>query len=594
MRKIIEILIVTLIIANSITVISTTNIIKNDQIESESSLIYDYFKETYMVPMRDGVRLATDVYLPYKDYPAHGCILIRTPYDKDDIERYLEGQDYFIEDWVSNGWPFVIQDERGLYASEGNPGYFEDSRLDGYDTVEWVAEQDWSNGKIATWGRSAFGINQIEMAGTNPPNLSCQYIGVATSNLYRDICYTGGELRKSFVDYAFSYSEEDFNRVLYNENLTDFWWRFTPEDKQVSVPAILIGGWYDCFSQGTIDAFVDYQYNGEDGAKDNCKLIMGPWTHTQFGYNKTKTGDLTFPENQHDNFSKKMFEDMINQYTMDDGNDFDDWPTVSYYVMGDVDDLEAPGNIWKYSDYWPVDFNETRYYFHGEDLLDDTSPGNNNPITYTYNPLNPVSTRGGNNLVLSQGPKDQSLVENRNDVIVFTSEVLKKPIGVTGQIRAELYVSSDAIDTDFTVKLTDVYPDGRSMLIADGILRMRNRNGFDHWEFIEAGEIYKIEVDLWSTAYIWNEGHQLRVSISSSNSPRFLANSNTGINIHKTIQNPSYKLANNTLHIDSDHPSCIVFPSVHVKSKNIEKSTIGCFEFILKIIERFPILAPLF
>ena len=562
------IFIVMLFIANSITVISTTNIVNKNQIESEFQVNYDYFKETYMVPMRDGIHLATDVYLPYEDYPEHGCILIRTPYNKDDIESYLEGQDYYIEEWLSDGWPFVVQDERGLYASEGEiqiePG---GAYYDGYDTVEWIASQLWSNGKIATWGRSAFGTNQYFMAGSAPPNLACQYVGVATSDVHKDDCFVGGELRKKLLEVWLT--SDVFMQVCQNENFSyNFWGNMTLEDKwqNINVPAIHISGWYDMDPGGAIDAFNGYNCYGGQGALGKSKLIMGPWTHTQFGYNRSKAGDLKYPENQYDTFSRDMFKDMINQYTMDDtSNPFDDWPTVTYYTMGDVNNENATGNEWRYSDVWPITSDETCYYFHENGLLSMDIPGNYNPLTYNYDPENPVPTRGGQNLVLSQGPKDQTSVEDRDDVLLFTSNELTEPVGVTGPIKAILYVSSSCVDTDFTVKLTDVYPDGRSMLISDSIIRMRNRNGRDHWDFMIPGEIYEIEVDLFSTSYVWDTGHKIRVAVSSSNSPRFLANPNTGVSLYDYYQNPTYLVAENTLYINSEYPSCIVFPIVEEK-----------------------------
>jgi len=566
-KKILGIFVCMMLIATAIPVIGDIHTQTLDEKETSkgSSALSTYIMETYMVPMRDDVCLATDVYLPFEGYPPHGCILIRTPYNKDNIEQFLNGQDYDLEEWVDSGWPFVVQDERGLFASEGEPAIEPGGAYyDGYDTAEWVAVQSWSNGKIATWGRSAFGTNQYFMAGSTPPNLSCQYIGVATSDVHKDDCFIGGELRQYLLEAWLE--EEDFLLLCENENFTfDFWGNMTLEDKwqNINVPAIHISGWYDMGPGGSIDGFMGYQYQGGEGALGKSKLIMGPWTHTQFGYNQSSAGDLTYPDNQYDTFSRNMFRDMIDQYTMDDpDNPFDDWPTVTYYTMGDVDDANATGNEWRYADVWPIPAEEICFYFHEEELLSQDEPGDYDPLTYTYDPEDPVPTIGGQNLVLPQGPKDQSPVENRDDVLLFSSPVLTEPVGATGPIKARLFVSSSCVDTDFTVKLTDVYPDGRSMLITDSILRMRNRNGRDHWEFMTPGEIYEIEVDLWSTSYVWNTGHMMRVAVSSSNSPRFLANPNTGGGILQFYQNPTYTVAQNTLYLDSDHPSCIVFPIV--------------------------------
>jgi putative CocE/NonD family hydrolase len=225
--------------------------------------------------------------------------------------------------------------------------------------------------------------------------------------------------------------------------------------------------------------------------------------------------------------------------------------------MGDVDDSSAPGNEWRSATQWPIPYEALHYYFHENGVLSLSPPTDYAPITYRYNPNNPVPTIGGQNLNIARGPYDQRLVENRDDVLVFTSDVLSESFEATGPIKARLYVSSDCPDTDFTVKLTDVYPDGRSMLITDGILRMRNRNGCDHWEFIEPGEIYEIEIDLWSTSYIWNRGHRIRVAVSSSNYPRFLNNPNT---VDPIAKNMTYSIAHNTLYFDTAHSSCIILP----------------------------------
>jgi hypothetical protein len=250
---------------------------------------------------------------------------------------------------------------------------------------------------------------------------------------------------------------------------------------------------------------------------------------------------------------------------MNSTDEFSSWPTVSYYVMGDVDDTRAPGNEWRYADDWPIPSNAVNWYLQSDGDLTTERPGIDDPLAYTYDPSDPVSTIGGKNLYSPAGPYDQSSVENRSDVLVFTSEYLEQPYEATGPVKAQLYVSSDCPDTDFTVKLTDVYPDGRSMLITDGILRMRNRNGQDHWEFMQPEVIYDIEVDLWSTSYIWNTDHQIRVEVSSSNYPRFLNNPNTVDGIGK---NTTVAIAHNVVYVDTDHPSGIIL------SEPIQKTTI--------------------
>jgi predicted acyl esterase len=515
---------------------------------------FPHFKTTYRVPMRDGVELATDVYRPIFRSSPHGTILLKTPYDKDALQIVgLIG--------ILYGWPTVIQDMRGRFASGGIDTVFKNESTDGADTLAWIANQSWSNGKIATIGPSALGITQYCMAAANPPNLACQYVLVASPNLYKHAVFQGGEFRKNLVERWLNGQQSTYilQEILDNENFTlGYWGNVTLDDnwEDVNVPAIHVGGWYDIFTQGTIEAYIGYQHYAGLGAQGKSKLVIGPWTHTGF-FSRTQ-GELTYPRNSLDRFSFRMFQDMIRLYTMNRTDDFSDWPTVSYYVMGDVDTPGAAGNEWRYADDWPIPFTPTQWYFHRDGLLTTNLPGINDPYLYGYDPTDPVPTIGGKNLFSPSGPYDQSLVENRSDVLVFTSPVLEQPYEATGPVTAQLFVSSDCPDTDFTVKLTDVYPDGRSMFITDGILRMRNRNGQDHWEFMEPGTIYEVMVDLWSTSYIWNSGHRIRVEVSSSNYPRFLNNPNT---VDRIGKNTTYSIAHNVVYVDTTHPSCIVLPA---------------------------------
>jgi predicted acyl esterase len=561
MKKIIIMIILILFIS---PVFSATKIdleiSNNNHMEEEQDFHNEYYRplffgKTYMVEMRDGVKLATDVYKPILRFLPHGTILIRTPYNKDELK--ILGVTFSIL-----GWPTVIQDMRGRYASEGNDTVYQNSHTDGPDTLSWIANQRWSNGKVVTAGPSALGINQYFMAGANPENLAGQFIMVATPNLHKHAIFQGGQFRKALVegwleDQGSSYVLE---QIFDNENYSmDFWTNVSLEDnwQYINIPAVHLGGWYDIFLQGIIDGYLGYQNLGGPGAQGKSKLIMGPWTHD--GYIERNQGELFYPRNSLGWWALRMFRDLLIQYTMAESTCFDNWPTVIYYVMGDVEDTNAPGNEWRYSDSWPIPAVQREWYLHEGGLLSTEVSGNYNSISYSYNPINPVPTIGGQNLNIERGPFDQRNVEDRDDVIIFTSNVLTEPYEATGPIKARLYVSSNCSDTDFTVKLTDVYPDGRSMLITDGILRMRNRNGTDHWELIQAGEIYEIEVDLWSTSYIWNIGHRIRIAISSSNYPRFLNNPNTIDGIYK---NSTYKIANNTLYLDINHPSCIILPEI--------------------------------
>jgi len=542
----------------SLAAITNANSIK---LSSNNPFFPLYSKDTYMVEMRDGIHLATDIYFPDNTTKQMGSILIRTPYNKKNMN---------MGDWADAGWPTIVQDMRGRYESEGMDTVFRNAHTDGPDTLEWIASQSWSNGKIATYGGSALGINQYYMAGANPENLACQYIQVATPNLHNHAVFQGGQFRLAMIEGWLKGQNSLFvlPELISHENYTmDYWTNTSLEDNwsDIHVPAIHSGGWYDCFTQGTLNGFMGYQYLGGIGAKGQSKLIMGPWTHGA----SLQAGELQYPENALPDFPFELFVDMIYTFT---GNgeyngpiDYQKWPAVSYYVMGDVEDFDAPGNEWRFSDKWPIASNEQSWYFHNDGSLSIDRSISNEDLTYVYDPTDPVLTVGGQNLNLPRGPYDQRSVENREDVLVFTSSMLEEPYEATGPINASLFVSSNCQDTDFTVKLCDVYPDGRSMLITDGILRMRNRNGLDHWEFMNPEEIYEIKVSLWSTSYIWNVGHKIRVSISSSNYPRFLANPNTKDAIKG---NNTYKVAENTLYIGDAYPSCIILPTIEKQSSN--------------------------
>lgn len=521
----------------------------------------------HMIPMRDDVQLATDVYVKSQIQP-HGVILIRTPYDKNALL-------FLGMNWANNGWPTVIQDMRGRFSSEGNDTVFRNEHTDGPDTLAWIANQPWSNDKVATFGGSALGITQYLTAGANPPQLACQYIQVATPNLYKHAMYPGGQFRKNMVEgwLKGQGSEEVLPELWAHENYTmEYWTNVSLDDnwQDVNVPAIHIGGWYDIFTQGTIDGFLGYQYQGGPGALGKSKLIIGPWTHG--GAGGTTQGELTYPANSVDTFSQTLFWKMVDQYAMNIPTDFDATPAVSYYVMGDVDNASAPGNEWRFADDWPVPSIERAWYLQPNGSLLPTIPAGTMQFTYAYDPTNPVPTRGGGNLLLPAGPYDQRPVENRSDVLVFTSPVVQQPYEATGPITARLFVSSDRSDTDFTVKLTDVYPDGRSMLIIDGILRMRNRKGPDHWELMQPGTIYQVDIDLWSTSYVWNTGHRIRVDISSSNYPRCLNNPNTADGIYK---NTTTLVAQNIVYTDSLHPSCLLLPEIPLNASSHQKDWIS-------------------
>jgi len=243
-------------------------------------------------------------------------------------------------------------------------------------------------------------------------------------------------------------------------------------------------------------------------------------------------------------------------------SEYMDQPPVRYYTMGDVDDPDAPGNVWRTADDWPpVSCVQTSYFFHGDGGLRPHVPGEQGQsLSYDYDPENPVPTVPPDRKVAPlhyRLPIDQRFIENRSDVLVFSTPPLDEPVDVTGRITCHLWASSSARDTDWVVKLADVYPDGRSILILDGALRGRHRVSLEREDFLDPGEVYQFTVDLWSTSIIFNRGHRIRVIVTSSNDPRFDPNPNTG---HAFRSDTDKIVAHNTVYMDSEHPSHVVLP----------------------------------
>lgn len=511
-------------------------------------------KQTVMVPMADGVRLATDVWLPEGDGP-WPVAMARTPYNKDGIKG--EGQN-------ANGIAVVVQDVRGRFASEGEARPFVadgwGEHKDGLDTAKWIVDQPWCNGRIATFGGSAVGITQYLLAGTDPPGLVACYAVVACASLYHGGFFEGGAFRKSLIErwYALAqWPDYAMEEPLAHPTYDDQWRTMDIRTRAgfVKCPIMHVGGWHDIFTQGTIDAFLALQERGGEGARGRQHLVMGPWSHA---VKRTEVGQLQFPANAQWPDGAPDEGRWMASFLLGDGAEMDALPTVWYYVMGDVDDPDAPGNVWRTADGWPPAATETRLYLTEDGGLADSAPTPGS-LAYRYDPQNPVPTVGGRNLVLPSGPHDQRSVESRDDVLVFSTPALDEPVEATGQVTVRLSASSSAKDTDFTAKLTDVYPDGRSMLIADSIIRARFRNGSDREALMQPGEVYEFAIDLGSTSMIFSRGHRIRLAISSSNSPRYEPNPNTGEAWRASSES---QVADQTVYVGGDRASCVVLPVV--------------------------------
>jgi uncharacterized protein len=505
---------------------------------------------TLKIPMRDGVELTTDIYLPNPEAKNLPCILLRGPGGR------LAPSAIMYTDLAKEGFVIAIQDTRSAIDLEGKtlPFYSDGwgKEQDGYDTVQWLAQHPLTNGKIGTLGISNMGITQLLMAPTAPPALKCQYIGVAAASLYHHALFPGGTLLKNQVEgwlnlCAKHPSVLDFvcNQPVYN----NFWEEFNTIKMahQVNVPAVHTGGWFDTFIQGTIDAFVSRQEQGGPNAKGKQKLLIGPWTHRWPAHRKI--GEFDVPalgyQPPYDLSPLRWFDFYLKGLP----NKIETVPAVVYYVMGTFDGSPSSGNVWRTSNMWPVPHQDTPFYLTKEKHLSEKLPPDLNTIlTYQHNIDDPVPTLGGRNLFLDSGPVDQNPIEQRKDVLVFTTEPLKEDVEVTGRVYAKLFFASNSEKTDLAVRLTDVYPDGKSLLIADNLVQTNHVN-HPHQELSKPQEV---EIDLWSTSLVFSKGHRIRVIVSGSNYPRFEKNTkHEGNSIHM-----------HHLNVGTNTPSQIILPIV--------------------------------
>jgi len=514
--------------------------------------------KTVRIAMSDDVHLATDIYLPAGDGP-FPVVFSRTPYGR---VKANEGAANF----AAAGYVAVVQDMRGRFDSEGENlpfiGCGWNEHQDGVETIEWIKKQKWCDGHIGTIGGSAGGITQNLLAGAAPDGLKAQYISVAAASLYSDVSYIGGAFRKADIENWLTNNKFDPRALEINRAhpAYDDYWRksdTTLKFAQMNVPAVHIGGWFDMFAQATINEFVGRQHAGAHGARGAQKLIMGPWTH---GIGKMPAGEMTFPQANkvpEQYSSGRWFE----HYLSGTVNGVEKEPAVAYYVMGDTSTLGAPGNEWRYAADWPIPAKETAAFFtcDGKLTFEKPSASDDSRVKFAFDPANPCPTVGGNNLTIARGPMNQNKIEARSDVVLFTSAPLTEPVEVTGRVKAKVFVASTAVDTDLSVRLCDVYPDGKSYLIAEGILRLRYRNSFEKPELLKPGKIEGVTVDCWSTSIIFNRGHCIRATITSSNYPRFDVNPGTG---QPWVDSGTKVLQKNAIYCDAMHASCLLLPVV--------------------------------
>ncbi len=528
--------------------------------KSQLSPVYD------SIPMRDGKKLAMTLFNP------SGCsscptILIQTPYNRLYFETIGLPLNVGFNINAFN-YNIVIVDWRGFYGSAAALGTgLPDRGEDGYDAVQWISAQSWSNGKVGTWGPSALGKCQFQTAKKNPPNLVCAVPLVAGPQTEYQEYYPGGVYRTEYVEQldALGYG---LSPVVLSYPVYNFVWTSTENSNfypdSIRVPTFMIGGWYDHNTELMVNFFNAIR-STTTGVQNDHRFLVGPWVHGGSGIafvGSSIQGELSYPNAADWNDSLAL---MFFDYHMRGiANGWNTTPYVQYYQMGE--------NVWQNSSTWPpAGLSNINLFMHDNGLLNEVSPSAvSGSLNINYNPLDPSPTIGGSTLRsdLDQGPYDQlPLVESRGDILSFTSVELGSPVILKGNVQAHLKVSSNKKDTDFAVRLTDVYPDGRSMLLVDGIRRMRFRDGFlaSDTSIMSAGAIYDCIIDLPTTSITFLTGHKIRVDITSSIYPKYNRNDNSGGMMYPSLNgdslvNPSSAL--NTIYLNSVNSSYISLPLV--------------------------------
>jgi predicted acyl esterase len=504
-----------------------------------------------MVAMRDGVKLATTVYLPDGDGP-WPLVLNRTPYDK-------AGAGSQAANWTNNGYVFAAQDCRGRFASEGDYVAFEHDMNDGYDSIEWLAAQDFSNGKIGVAGGSAVGMTANLAAAADPPHLVAAYVVVAHNSLFYQTYFQGGVFREDLAGgwlTAIGVGEQvpGFRaRPVMDER-----WKKTDlvhHIQNIDIPMYNVVGWYDIFQQGGLDNFMALQYAGADGAQGNQKVLIGPTGHGPL------SGDLEYPQANRPDEQMRWFD----YWLKGEDNGIMDEPAVQYYMMASArKDAASRKNGWVEAKSWPPQSDTVRFFLQDGLGLSSAAPtSSDSTTTYAFDPDDPVPTFGGQNILIPRGPMDQRSVGERGDYLRFVSEPLEEDLIVAGKIDVELFAATDGPDTDFMVKLVDVYPDGYEALVVDAPIRARYRDGrrAEDVRMMQPGEAAKLDIDLWSVALTFEKGHRIAVHVTSSNFPRFAVNPNTGEAPGRTLGEP--RIANNTVFHEADRASAILLPVVN-------------------------------
>ena len=553
----------------------------------------DTLVEDVTITMRDGVNLLMDIRLPEGDWP-FPVILWRSPYDKKSITRGA------AEMYVKAGFATVGQDCRGRYKSEGEWDPFRYEARDGEDTVEWIGKQEWCNGKIGLAGGSYLGFTQCINAPNGSKYLATMNPIVPWGNTYHDCIYWGGALRMHLTFYwggimqlgklglpVPHYQDEKLFETLplqewdkclgvevpylrdwvAHPTHDDYWRDHEVGDKieNVQIPALYFGGWFDIFQNGVIDYWNAVRTRAKsEEARKRQYLIMGPWAHGISPGNGV-VGDLKFGSDSNINPGLLSLE-WYKETLLGEDHGFSTRAPLRIFVMG--------ANVWRDEYEWPLARTQYRNLYLGASEPANSAFGGGtltwekggdalDTDTFVYDPTNPVPTHGGALLSGEYGPREQFEIEERDDVLVYSTEILEETVEVTGPIRLVLYAASTAPDTDFTGKLIDVCPDQYGdevpYAITDGILRASFRESDTHPTPIEPGKVYRYEINLGATSNAFRPGHRIGIQVSSSNFPRFDRNPNTG---HPFGSDDILVSATQTIHHSEVYASHLVLPVI--------------------------------
>lgn len=551
------------------------------------------------VPMRDGTTLYADVYHPVGEgrYPV---LITRTPYGKQ-----RDGIHANLLDFARRGYAVVAQDVRGRFESEGKWDPFRFEAKDGHDTVEWAAKQPWSNGKVGMFGGSYLGNVQWQAAVEAPPSLAAIFPVVASTSLYHNTWYHGGAFKlgltvgwgvvrnprrvmypmtlqidpitpdewkyetalwglplRTLDQAVIGQTVPHFRDWVQHNTYDDYWQSISVEERfeKIKVPAHVHGGWFDLLLGGTLNGYTGMRkHGGTPEARKGTRMTVGPWGHGP----SRKFGDVDFgPDANRVVFERNL--QWFDHYLKGMPTGIASEPPVEIFYMG--------VNRWVKHDDWPIPGAKYMPFYiasggqansaRGNGTLVPTKPTGAESDAFVYDPAKPVPTLGGNDCCgapIPAGPVDQRTIEARHDVLVYTSAILDKPLAIAGPVKMQLYAATDVPDTDFTVKLVDLHPNGFAMNIAEGILRARFRDGAGRAPALKPGEVTKFEIDMRGTANVFQPGHRIRIDITSSNFPQYDRNPNTG---DPQGVNDKMRIAHQKILHSAQYQSHIVLPVV--------------------------------